>query len=88
MSDIPEARAILERGLKRSARAAIRKALPLLWRVTPFRRAPVSSRKVGYKLAIEIRRFANDHPEWSQQKIAHYFGINAGRVSEALHKKR
>jgi DNA-directed RNA polymerase specialized sigma24 family protein len=43
------------------------------------------SRRMTAALAREIRRFALHNPGLSQQEIADHFGVNMGRVSQALH---
>jgi hypothetical protein len=35
-------------------------------------------------LANQIRLFARDHPDWSQDEIGRVFNVAGGRVSEAL----
>jgi hypothetical protein len=56
-----------------------------LWRRQPGRpRAPVQHRRVTPELKAQIRAFAAEHPEMSEDKIGVRFGVNQGRVSEAL----
>lgn len=96
MSDIPEARARLEAiaedleslGLVVQA-MAVRDTIPLLYR-RPYARdkAPARSAWVDASTAAEIRHMARRNPHLSQQKIAEAFGVNAGRVSEALQGDR
>lgn len=52
------------------------------------RRAPVQSKRMTPVLQARLRRFAATHVEWSYQRIGAHFGVNAGRVSEALAGKR
>jgi hypothetical protein len=47
-------------------------------------RAPVRSPKLTPELAQEIRDYARANPRAHQQDIAEHFGVNHGRVSEAL----
>ncbi|SDQ77490.1 hypothetical protein SAMN02787020_1929 [Brevundimonas sp. 374] len=47
-------------------------------------RAPVRSQKLTPELAQEIRDYARANPQAHQQDIAEHFGVNHGRVSEAL----
>jgi hypothetical protein len=51
-------------------------------------RAPISSNKMTEKLAEKIRKFARRHPNMSQLDVGVHFGVNQGRVSEALYGKR
>jgi hypothetical protein len=92
MSSIPEAREQLlqaadeveAEGMTASAEA-IRSAVALLYR-RPYARARAPARSVyaDASLAAEIRQMARTYPEMPLQKIAEAFGVNAGRVSEAL----
>ena len=52
------------------------------------KRAPKTSAPFTAEMAEEIRQFAEAHPDWSNQEIANHFGVNPGRVSDALHNKR
>lgn len=52
------------------------------------RRAPSKSRRLSPELARAIRSYAMRHPHLSQQEIGNFFGLNAGRVSEAISGKR
>jgi len=54
----------------------------------PINVAPPSSRRVTKELAAEIRTFAREHQTWTQMRIAKKFGVNPGRVSEAVRGKR
>lgn len=48
------------------------------------KRAPVRSPKLTAEMADEIRDYAAANPDAHQQDIAEHFGVNHGRVSEAL----
>ena len=48
------------------------------------KRAPVRSPKLTAEMADEIRDYAAANPNAHQQDIAEHFGVNHGRVSEAL----
>jgi hypothetical protein len=50
--------------------------------------APVKSRPLEPWLAEWIRETAEENPDATQMEIAREFGVNIGRVSEALHGKR
>lgn len=51
-------------------------------------RAPVTSTPMTDELAQDIRDFAEANPGMSHQEIAVEFGVNHGRVSEAVSGKR
>lgn len=51
-------------------------------------RAAVRSPTVTAEIAEEIRQYAAAHPDAHQQDIANAFGVNHGRVSEALNGDR
>jgi hypothetical protein len=55
-----------------------------LVRKSPIKRAPVKSPPLTPEKAQEIRDYAEAHPDAHQQDIANHFGVNHGRVSEAL----
>lgn len=56
-----------------------------LYRKSPAKkRAPVRSPKLTAEMAEEIREYATANPDAHQQDIAEHFGVNHGRVSEAL----
>lgn len=52
------------------------------------KRAPQKSVPFTAEMAEEIRQYAKTHPDAHNQEIADHFGVNPGRVSEALHNKR
>ena len=52
------------------------------------KRAPKKSAPFTAEMAEEIRQFAKAHPDAHNQEIADHFGVNPGRVSEALNNKR
>jgi hypothetical protein len=52
------------------------------------KRAPRKSTPFTAEMAEEVREFAQAHPDAHNQEIADHFGVNPGRVSEALHNKR
>jgi hypothetical protein len=55
-----------------------------MYRKRSIRRAPPRSPKLTPALAAQIRVYARAHPEMHQQDIAERFGLNHGRVSEAM----
>lgn len=50
--------------------------------------APVKSHPMTEGASDQIRDFAECHPHASHMEIAYLFGVNIGRVSEALRGKR
>lgn len=52
------------------------------------RRAPDTSRRMTPELRGRLRDYALANPDVTYQKIAEEFGVNAGRVSEAVAGKR
>ena len=95
MSNIPAARKILNEVLEETPWAhillkhKIRKALSLMVKEPPvYKRAPVSSKIVTAQMAADIRAMKELHPEMPLREIAEKFGVDMGRVSEALHRKR
>jgi predicted metal-dependent phosphoesterase TrpH len=68
---LPELRQLAEETIRRPA----------------VRRAPTRNKTPTPELAERIRNYARRHPRAHQQDIAQHFGVNAGRVSEALNRK-
>jgi len=54
----------------------------------PVNIAPPAARRMTKQLAADIRSHAREHPTWTQMQIAKKFGVNPGRVSEAIRGKR
>jgi len=52
------------------------------------KKAPRSSVPMTPDLADRIRDFAHRNPDWTENDIGAHFGVNQGRVSEALRGKR
>lgn len=92
MSDIPEARRLLAEalpGLPSPWREQVAAALDLMHRRPPARQpAPARKRQVDAALAARIRAYVAAHPGEHLQDVAAVFGVNPGRVSEALHGDR
>lgn len=97
MSDIPAARELLRsvadglwsgKTTRQAASLAITRALVLMTRESPVRRAPVRKRYVTKTLAQSIRTYARLHPKAHLDEIAAHFDVNPGRVSEVLNGKR
>ena len=55
-----------------------------LVRKSPIKRARIKSPPLTPEMAQKIRDYAEAHPDAHQQDIATHFGVNHGRVSEAL----
>ena len=55
-----------------------------LHRNPPVTRGKIKSPPLTAELAEQIRAFAANNPHLHQQDIANHFGVNHGRVSEAL----
>jgi hypothetical protein len=69
--------------------AEIDEALYDLNRRPPARKpAPRRAPPVGAEMAEFLREFARANPKLSQAEIAQRYGINPGRVAEALHGDR
>jgi hypothetical protein len=58
------------------------------YRNPPVRQAPVTSYKMTKDRATAIRLYARDNPTTSVKVMANLFGVNQGRISEALNMKR
>jgi hypothetical protein len=85
---IPDARARLRELADVHDIDELREIADAMYRRTATRRAQVRSPKVTPEMAEEIRQYAATHPDVHQQDIANHFGVNVGRVSEALHHDR
>jgi len=55
-----------------------------MWRKSAKRRAKTRSPKLTPEMAEKIRQYKAQNPDAHQQDIAEKFGVNHGRVSEAL----
>jgi hypothetical protein len=53
-----------------------------------YTRAPTTRKGLDEQLKASIRAFVADYPGMAMQDVANTFGVNPGRVSEALHGKR
>lgn len=82
MSDIPKAVELL-----RAAQLLIDQALGNMSREKVSRRSPARSIRMTKELGDQIRLTAKKNPDLPMQDIANYYGVNAGRVSEALKGK-
>jgi hypothetical protein len=52
------------------------------------KRAPRKSRTFTAEMAEEVRAFAQKNPDMHNQEIADRFGVNPGRISEAINNRR
>jgi hypothetical protein len=85
---IPEAREQLRKWAKEHNLPKLAELADAMYRRAATRRAVVRSPKVTAEMAEEIRLYAAANPDLHQQDIANHFGVNVGRVSEALHGDR
>ncbi|HYD12815.1 MAG TPA: hypothetical protein VEC11_08200 [Allosphingosinicella sp.] len=85
---IPDARVRLRELAEAHGIDELHEIADSMYRRTATRRAQVRSPKVTAEMAEEIRQFAAANPDLHQQDIANHFGVNVGRVSEALHHDR
>ena len=85
MSDETMADLVAENQRLRAEVALLRAKLE---RRKPVRRAPASSTPISDDLRAEIAAYAAEHRTATQSAIAARFGVNQGRVSEALAGRR
>lgn len=82
---IPEIRERLRELAAQTGMDELRELADEMYRNPPAKtRAPVRSPKLTPKMAQDIRDYAAANPDAHQQDIAEHFGVNHGRVSEAL----
>lgn len=81
---IPEIRTRLREIAEESDMPELNDLADETYRKPPVRRAAHKSKKLTPALAAEIRMFARENPKMHQQDIATKFGVNHGRVSEAM----
>jgi len=67
---------------------AIRGLVRELYRRPPVRRAPRQARPLSAQERERAREIAAAHPDMPQRDIARVFGVDGGRVSEAVAGKR
>lgn len=91
MSEIPLARLYLRVAmltLKDTWEGAlVGEAERLMHREPPIMKTRVKNRHLSDELIEEIIAYHWNHPTQSQQELASIFGVNSGRVSEALNRK-
>jgi hypothetical protein len=59
-----------------------------LFRRKAVRKAPIKARAIDPQLKAQLREVARLHPEMPYREIGRMFGVDGGRVSEALAGKR
>lgn len=57
------------------------------YRNPAVKKAAPTARKMTDDLAFEVREYARDHQTMSNRQIGRHFGIDGGRVSEAMNGK-
>jgi len=91
MSDIPKAREILTDvvqdlrrvGLPETA-GAVARAVALMTRASPVRRAARKHGPLSEPQRKAVRSFVAAHPDMHLDEVAQVFHVNPGRISEAL----
>jgi len=81
---IPSARKRLRQIADEKDIPELRDIADQLYRRRIKKRAPKRSPKLTPEMAEKIRQYKADNPDAHQQDIAEHFGVNHGRVSEAL----
>lgn len=86
-SGIPALRERLRKLAKQHGLDELNDIADQMYRRAHTRRAPTRSPKLTPELAAEIRDYAAAHPKAHLQDIGEQFGVNHGRVSEALNNE-
>lgn len=73
---------------KHKAAARLYELIDDTYRNSPVKKAAATARKMTNEIADEVIDYAAAHPEMSNRQIGRHFGIDGGRVSEALTGKR
>jgi len=91
MSNIPLARTTILEALKLTddpmLTRYLRLALKHMHREQPVRKASPHARHMTREIAQQIRTYAPAHPDECMRTIGRRFGVDGGRVSEALNGK-
>lgn len=93
MSDIPQAREIIQSLLKSNnfdpdVKAQLRKAVRLMLRVKYCRRAPAKRQRINRHLRARIRHLVYNS-DLTMHEIANRVGLRSGgRISEVMHGRR
>lgn len=85
---IPEVRERLRELAEEHGIEELNELVDQMYREYKNGKAPVRSPTVTAEMAEEIRQYARDNPNAHQQDITNVFGVNHGRVSEALNHDR
>lgn len=86
-----ELRAVIQELAAEGREELLARLFPVLNAMYRRRRAPERkpiAKPMTPELRAQIRAFANDYPELTQLQIGNHFGVNPGRVSEAVYGKR
>jgi hypothetical protein len=90
-ANVPKAREILEAMIdpnrwpsRAELDTAIRRALMLMTKASPVRRAKAKRRAMTPRLRDQLKRVAAENPQLDLLEIAHRFDINQAAVSRAL----
>lgn len=59
-----------------------------LYRRPAVKRAPVKAKRMTPKLRAELKAFGEAHPEMLNREIGEQFGVDGGRVTDAMRGKR
>ena len=81
---IPEARNRLNELAEEHGIPELAEIASQMYRKSSGKRAKVKSPPLTPALAEKIRAFCAKNPEMHQQDVANHFGVNHGRVSEAV----
>lgn len=86
---IPEARAILRVWAREWSRPELEELSRKMVRRKPkYPMARAERSSLNPELAEQIRKFKDQNPNMANWKIGQVFGVDAGRVSEAIQKSK
>ena len=86
---IPQARTQLRRLAKEHDMPELKTLADRMYRKPPSCAvAPVQNKQMTNAIAGSIRLHKREHPAMSTQDLATLYGVNAGRVSEALNRTK
>lgn len=86
---IPEAKAqLLKWAIEWDRPELMHLAERMVRRKPKFIRARAKRRSLTPELADRIRTFKNANPQMSNRDVGEYFGVDGGRVSEAIHRSK
>lgn len=81
---IPEVRAELRELAAQHGIPRLNELADELYRRPPVKRARPKARRVTEELRIAIRAYALANPGKSNREVGRHFGVDGGRVSEAI----